>query len=367
MNSDPKLSRFLYRDRKTFVGKVITVVDVGARYGCNPMWEHTFGDNVVQHGFEPDPEEYKRLVEGKAKRNTKNSRYYPVALHRNQGQKEFFFASYPAASGFYKPDEYFWKRFQGEVATLTVRKEFIDTIDLDTFGIQHGIQHVDFLKIDVEGAELDVLKGSMEYLRNSVLGVFTEVRFDNSSNSPTFADTDYFMREMGFKLYDLQVNRNTRKTLSHLPVTLRGTTVPWGLSKGIGQVNSGDALYLRDAVAELTNPRTNHFDWNDENILKLTCFYELFSLQDCAIELLQHTHKMGYLKAHPITQYCNLLTPDYDDDTVTYAEYLNKINIDYSAKVADHYETRWSHIALLLFRKMGLWRLSPAMYFRFRK
>ena len=364
--SEPKLSRYLFGDCGIFTDKVI-IVDVGARYGCDPFWEYAFGDNVIQHGFEPDPEEYKKLSEGTAKRNTKNSLYYPVALHANKGAKEFFFSRYPAGSGFYKPDVRFWNRFPAEVAISTMHTEFIDTIDLDTFGNQHGIERIDFLKIDVEGGELDVLNGCIEYLQNSVLGILTEVRFHNSSNSPTFADTDQFLREMGFKLYNLQLNRNTRKSLSHSSITSHGTTVPWGFSKGIGQVVSGDALYFRDTVAELTSAQEFNTEWNEETILKLASFYELFSLPDCAIELLQHPFPKDYLKDHPIRKYCNLLTPNYDGEEVTYEQYLESINIDYAAKVANRYDIQWKKILLLLFRKIVVQHLSPAMYVRLRK
>jgi hypothetical protein len=44
-NSAPKLSQFLYRDIDKFSGKVFTVVDVGARYGYDPMWEYAFGQS----------------------------------------------------------------------------------------------------------------------------------------------------------------------------------------------------------------------------------------------------------------------------------------------------------------------------------
>jgi FkbM family methyltransferase len=365
--NEPRLARHLSRNGNIFTEEVVTVVDVGARYGCDPIWEYAFGNNVIQHGFEPDPEEYKKLVGGEAKRNTSNSKYYPVALHSNEGQKEFFYASYPAASGFYKPDEQFWKRFQAEVAIFAVRSEIVDTIDLDAFGKLHNLGRIDFLKLDVEGGELDVLKGCKEYITTGILGILTEVRFHDSSNSPTFTDTDYFLREMGFKLYNLEVNRNTRKSLSHLPTTFRGKTVPWGFSKGIGQVVSGDALYFRDAVAEMTTPQKHNIAWNDTVILKLACFYEMFGLPDCAIELIQQAEKNGFLTDYPTKDYCNLLTPEYEGEAVTYKQYLDRINTDYISKVTSRYDHKWKNIFELVLYKLVLKRLSPAMYIQLRR
>ena len=44
------------------------------------------------------------------------------------------------------------------------------TTTLDTFVEQHGIKNIDFLKIDTEGFELEVLQGAKQLLSEGKIG-----------------------------------------------------------------------------------------------------------------------------------------------------------------------------------------------------
>lgn len=55
----------------------------------------------------------------------------------------------------------------------------VPTITLDHYCITHNISHIDYLKIDTEGAELDVLKGAKEYLENGRISV---IQFEYGGN-----------------------------------------------------------------------------------------------------------------------------------------------------------------------------------------
>lgn len=74
----------------------------------------------------------------------------------------------------------------------------------------------DFLKIDVEGADLEVLRGSQQALRRCILGVRVEVSFlERHSQAPFFGETDEFLRECGFQLFHLSRERWVRRNLVH--------------------------------------------------------------------------------------------------------------------------------------------------------
>tara|TARA_B100000315_G_C14537935_1_gene569404 strand:- start:301 stop:1455 length:1155 start_codon:yes stop_codon:yes gene_type:complete len=336
-NYQPKMTNYLVNNTDLFKKRKVVIVDVGARYGCNPLWENAFGDNVEQIGFEPDLEEFKKLNEGRAKRNTINSTYYPVALHKDIGKRTFYLASNPAASGFYKPDINYWNRFQHEQSIIIKETNIIETIDFDSFAIKNGVEYVDFIKLDVEGAEFDVLKGCNKYLREGgVKGVVMEFRFHESSNQPTFADTDNYMRDLGFRLFDIDLMRSTRKTLAAFPVKNQGKMVTWGMPCEIGQLFAGNALYFRDAVAEIKCDENNSM-WDENSILKLISFYEVFGLPDCAIELLQFAGKSNLLNEFNIDHLTNLLTPKYDGNNVTYRKYIEILNKNYLQKIDERY------------------------------
>jgi hypothetical protein len=61
----------------------------------------------------------------------------------------------------------------------------------------------DFVKVDAEGADLDVLRGAGRVL-DSLLGLQVEVSFQSRHlGAPYFADIDVFLRGRGFVLYHL--------------------------------------------------------------------------------------------------------------------------------------------------------------------
>ena len=179
-NYQPKMAKYLAENTAAFDKRIVTIVDVGARYGCNPLWENAFGDKVIQIGFEPDPDEFNRLNEGNSKRFTKNSKYYPVALHRDKGKRIFYFTSYPAASGFYKPDISFYNRFHMEKSVQIEGTVLMDTVDFDSFATENGIKYVDFIKygseikckehgkLSIEGKDYVVNDGDIMHFRFNV-------------------------------------------------------------------------------------------------------------------------------------------------------------------------------------------------------
>ena len=81
-----------------------------------------------------------------------------------------------------------------EVAYLKQETE-IDTITLDYFIEQNNIGKIDFVKIDVQGAELDIFQGGFNTLKN-VLKIVTEVEFiHHYIDQPLFGDVCKFLEK----------------------------------------------------------------------------------------------------------------------------------------------------------------------------
>lgn len=306
------MTQYLVRN-KAFDTRKLVVVDVGARYGGARHWD-VYGDQIKFIGFEPDEEECKNLNE---KFSLKGHQYFPVALHRDKGRRTFYITEYSASSGFYQNDMTFWSRFPDK-ENVSIKKTMpMDTVDFDSFAESHRIAYVDFMKLDTEGAELDILEGSINYLRKGLLlGAAIEVRFLDCSKQPVFSEVDAFMRQMGFKLFNIEVYRHTREVLPEVLDYIGSTTKR-------GQVIWADTIYLRDAVAEIESANINN--WDDISILKLTSLFEVYGLPDCAIELLQVSKKNNYLKDMDIGYLTDLLTPQFKGKDVTYREYLEKV------------------------------------------
>lgn len=327
-NPSPRLLDQLVA-RGTFRDDPLTLVDVGVRGGFEGEWSR-FGDQIQLVGFEPDPAEYERLT---AQATGRNRRYFAVALHRDAAVRTFFVTQFPPSSGFYKPDPRFMERIRdGE--NLRVLKEIpVSTVDLDTFLAQHPVGQVDFIKLDVEGAELDILHGARRTLLGPVFGLSVEVGFHPyHEGQPLFADVDSFLRSCGFCLFELQPYRHARQAL---PEAAAARNAP----SAHGQVLWGQALYLRDAVAEIDRSGTDPGPtaWPATRILKLASVLDLHNLADCAAELLLAAANHGLLKSVPVGTLLDLLVPEL---TYGQASYLGLGGVRRHALTYDQYRER---------------------------
>ena len=74
---------------------------------------------------------------------------------------------------------------------------------LDTLVRKKNIPYPDFLKLDVQGHELAVLKGADKSLGNTEVCLLEVSLLDFGSNSPLLTDVVSFMDERDFQAYDI--------------------------------------------------------------------------------------------------------------------------------------------------------------------
>ncbi|MFC1521971.1 FkbM family methyltransferase [Elusimicrobiota bacterium] len=312
MNPDPRLTQHLAHI-KAFSSNKLAVVDVGARFGAQEHWSAYDDNQISMIGFEPDEKECEELNKQQAGKGSR--RYFPVALNSYKGKRTFYVYAFSSSSSFYRPNNALVSRFP-DIANLAVEKTIeINTVDLDSFAKEHDIKYVDFMKLDVEGAELDVLKGAESLLKSSVLGLQVEFLFSQwREEQPVFSDMDSYLRSHGFSLFDITINRHARSALRE---PLYGK--PPEPTKN-GQCIWGDALYLLDGVSEIEAGRNAKIR-DDISVLKLASLMEIYNLRDCSIELLQSAGKKGFLKNLNVDHMLDLLVPAAG----SYQQYLDMI------------------------------------------
>jgi FkbM family methyltransferase len=83
-----------------------------------------------------------------------------------------------------------------------VRDECIEIVRLDDFMLNDH-NEIGILKIDVQGFELDVLKGAEVTLKRTDVIVLEANNHDGYVGSPKYYDIDDFLREHNFTLYDI--------------------------------------------------------------------------------------------------------------------------------------------------------------------
>ncbi|WP_406684236.1 FkbM family methyltransferase [Seonamhaeicola sp. MEBiC1930] len=80
------------------------------------------------------------------------------------------------------------------------KKIDVETIMLKDFIIERNLKEIDFIHMDVQGAELKVLKGAKDYLEN-VKAIWLEVsNIELYKNQPLTTDVEVFMKSKGFTL-----------------------------------------------------------------------------------------------------------------------------------------------------------------------
>lgn len=79
---------------------------------------------------------------------------------------------------------------------------FVDVLTIDAFCKNNAVSHINLLKTDTEGYELNVLKGSSEMMmRNKIQFVDVEIFFnENYVGQSSFGDIYNFLLENGFEL-----------------------------------------------------------------------------------------------------------------------------------------------------------------------
>jgi FkbM family methyltransferase len=201
--------------------------------------------------------------------------HIPLVIAKSVGEATLYVTQNPACSSLYPPNETFLARFSGlpEMVNLDFTAE-LETTTLDTFCQEEGVEEIDFLQLDIQGAELQVLEGASRILANSVLAIQTEVSFSELYiKQPLFAEVDTYLRAAGFALFDFDLDA-ARRIRRNSPV--QSIRRP-------GQLLWADAFYLRDPMGSAKNSQFQ----SPKNLLKLACVADILGFADYALELLE--------------------------------------------------------------------------------
>jgi FkbM family methyltransferase len=250
----------------------IVLVDIGARGGPKQNWLPA-RRHLRTIGFEPDPEEFRRLSEvGTA---SPSDLLLDVALHSRREPINLFVARDRGLTSCFPPNHAFLQAFPEASRFDTAARAQVAADSLDAVLLAHGTPEVDFLKIDTQGSELLVLQGASGTLGRSAVGVEVEVEFAPIyAGQPLFADVDPVLRAHGFQLFDLRPCYWKR-------------TAGRDLGGPYGQIIWADALYFKTveaiaaAAAREASPKSK--------VLRAVSIVLLYGYVDYALEIVRES------------------------------------------------------------------------------
>jgi FkbM family methyltransferase len=194
------------------------VLDVGAHHG---WFFHCWLDWCPQaevHAFEPTLESFERMR----------------ALYGDDPRVHLTMAGVGAARGeltlnilegsqvsnsFLAPDRATWESV--DYHTGAIRTRSVPVVTLDDYAREHGLSRAHLLKIDVQGFELEVLRGARDLLlRTDYVFVESGIR-RLYEGAPSFAETFLAMEAAGFHLVDLRVWHRGNRVLMESDLLFR--------------------------------------------------------------------------------------------------------------------------------------------------
>jgi FkbM family methyltransferase len=240
----------------------VTVLEAGAlpvgedAELCHQLLAHLPGSRVL--AFEPD----QTLCQHLNAKAQAGIQYFPFALGKAKENRVFYETEHPMCSSLYRPDPR-WDRYFNNLHYMREKSSGeVSTVTVDAFLLDHQIERIDFFKMDVQGAEYEILLGAAHATKEA-LAIVCEVEFvPLYENQPLFGDVDRLLRSQGFMFH---------KFLGLAGRAMKPITVNDNLNFPVQHMWS-DAVFVRS----LLQPESIA----DEDLLKLALIMDLYGSPD---------------------------------------------------------------------------------------
>ena len=195
-----KIVNFL---KKSNINSIDIFFDIGAHEGESIEFFSKYLQIKKIYSFEASLKNFKQL-----KKKYKNNSFLKlenIALSSKKSKKIFNQCNESSSSTFSKINTES-KYLKKKLKYLSVRKPdnffkkiTINTDTLDSYLAKKKIFKIDLVKMDTEGHELEILKGSKKNLKNIKTIIF-EHHYDNMlKKNYTFSDINFFLKKNSFK------------------------------------------------------------------------------------------------------------------------------------------------------------------------
>jgi FkbM family methyltransferase len=247
------------------IGVQPKIIDLGARSGMFELPE-SYTSEADFCGFEPNKLEYEKLISGRTdsmlaggrQPRFKTSKYFPTALWSSDCERELCITVGPGACSLsggantkITRNMYLEGRqgsnYQDSVQEVKT-KVMVPCSRLDS--LMEGSEIIDYLKVDVEGSELEVFLGAEKLLASgSVLLIKAEFLLTPYyANRVLLGHQHVFLDKMGYRLIDFDLN--------HLRYLREPSNIPKSIDRR--PVYAGDAFFILDPDLNDIEPIKRH-------------------------------------------------------------------------------------------------------------
>jgi|SaaInlV_165m_DNA_3_1040750.scaffolds.fasta_scaffold13387_2 FkbM family methyltransferase len=245
--------------------KSLNIIDVGARFGIHPS--NLILKNIANHHLiEADENECLKLR--KIYKNNSNVKIYKEFIS-NKKKNNYFIYSHPGGSSSLKPnpESYYWSDFR-KGSSKIIKKSKVNCVSLDKLIDRYDIAPC-FLKIDVEGHEVSVLKSSIKSLKKYILGARVEVELNSLylNHEASFNEVYKLFKLVNFEFMNFDLFSNSFSPFSNYYST-----------STYGQLIGCDAIFIK-------SPK-KFFSLSEDDQIYYIIFCLNNNLQDLAINLL---------------------------------------------------------------------------------
>ncbi|MGC5775195.1 FkbM family methyltransferase [Paenibacillus pabuli] len=182
-------------DETAFIGRFLKPGDIVFDIGANAGWfsilfSQLVGSQGEVHAFEPLPDAVHSLMENMELNKCFNMYIHPFAVSKENGKGNIFIPANQLST-------------QSSLSFDSIvgkgMKMPCDIISLDTFVKERRFTKIDFIKIDAEGFEIEVLKGS-----TTLLETFKPVLMVECLTEQAFLQLKELLEPKGYRFYVLK-------------------------------------------------------------------------------------------------------------------------------------------------------------------
>ncbi|MFH1522437.1 MAG: FkbM family methyltransferase [Patescibacteria group bacterium] len=173
------------------------VVDLGSHIGvfstrCSPKCKQVFA-------YEAQPDNYNLAVKNIKNKSINNVKLYNLAAWSSSGQKIKLASDSEQLTGEHA--------IKINSSSVSDKEWLVKTIAVEDIFNENNIKYCDLLKLDIEGAEYEVLFSTPSYIFNKTKAICLEYHPDLTKKH-TKEDLEELLKGFGFRVYETIIKKN---------------------------------------------------------------------------------------------------------------------------------------------------------------